>query len=88
MDDPRLGEILVLWEEAEIDGESVSIEDLCEGNPDLVKAARRRIDQLKAMDTILDGTPNSDEGSTIEATMQREAGPRGRATGSRWAMRS
>ena len=64
-DDPRLSEILLRWGEAEIDGESVSIEDLCDGALDLLKAARRRIDQLRAMDALLEGPPVCDEASTL-----------------------
>ena len=70
-DDPRIGEVLSRWGEAEVDGESASIEDLCEGNPELIAAARRRIDDLKAMDSLLERAPTGDEASTIEVARDR-----------------
>jgi urea transport system substrate-binding protein len=66
-DDPRLVEILQRFGEAEIDGESVSLEELCDGVPELIGAARRRIDQLRAMDALLEGPPACAEASTIES---------------------
>ena len=60
-DDPRLREVLLRWGEAEIDGESVSLEDLCDGSPELISAARRRIDQLRAMDALLEPRPSGDD---------------------------
>jgi urea transport system substrate-binding protein len=70
-DDPRIGDVLLRWAEAEVDGESVSIENLCDGNPELIAAARRRIDHLKAMDSLLEATPRCDEASTIVAARER-----------------
>src|SRR5262249_40830061 len=65
-EDPRLSEILLRWGEAEIDGEMVSIEELCEGHPELAQAALCRIEHLRRMDALLEGPLHRDEASTIE----------------------
>jgi urea transport system substrate-binding protein len=59
-DDPLLPEVLLAWGEAEIDGESVSIEELCGRSPELITAAHRRIDHLVAMDSLLAPWPPCD----------------------------
>src|SRR5262249_26470425 len=72
-DDPRLAEILVRWGEAEIDGESLSLEQLCAGSPELIEPLRLRIEHLRKMDALLDSPAHPDEASTIDAE-RREAG--------------
>src|SRR5271166_4313601 len=69
-DDPRLADLLVRWAEAEIDGVAISLEELCEGAPELLAPARRRIDQLKAMDAVLEDPAVRDEASTIESARE------------------
>ena len=79
-DDPRLGEILLRWGEAEIDGESVSIEDLCGGEPELLAAVRRRIDHLSRWTPCWKARPVP----TRLRQSRLSEGPKGRAAEPDW----
>src|SRR5262245_46865099 len=51
--DPRLDELLLLWEELRERGEPCTPEDLCRDSPDLLPALRLRLDRLGAIDGLL-----------------------------------
>jgi tRNA A-37 threonylcarbamoyl transferase component Bud32 len=53
----QLGDLLMRWEELRQQGKSVAAEDLCAGTPELRDELRRRIEALKALDQVLDITP-------------------------------
>jgi serine/threonine-protein kinase len=56
--DPNLlSQLLARWEEARELGESVSPEDLCAEHPELLPEVRRKIDALRALDSVLRTEP-------------------------------
>src|SRR5947209_12491810 len=53
-EDPRIGDLLLDWEEARREGRPLSPEELCRDCPALLEPLRLRIRLLTAMDTALD----------------------------------
>ena len=64
--DPTLTKVLLCWEEAKIDGEQVSIAGLCNGRAGLLAESRCRIENLEAMDALLDIATDWHEARTID----------------------
>lgn len=52
MNNAQLAELLLLWEEAEVSGKSISIEVLCKGDSECEAMLRQRIRALKSMQWI------------------------------------
>jgi serine/threonine-protein kinase len=52
-DDDRLGQLLSRWEELRARGQSVTAEELCRGCTELAPELKRRMEALKAVDSVL-----------------------------------
>jgi urea transport system substrate-binding protein len=54
IDDARVEELLLTWEESRAVGEPLSAEELCRDCPELLEVIRRRIRDLRAISSVLD----------------------------------
>ena len=68
LNEDRLGELLLRWDELRRQGRDVTARELCADCPELVEELARRIEAVRKMDSVLD----------IEDTADPETGPQRR----------
>jgi WD40 repeat protein len=72
--DDRLGELLLAWEEAAAEGQSLSAAELCGGSPELVPALQREIDRLRAVDRFMFGRTDAEGTPPTSARAEDDCG--------------
>jgi serine/threonine protein kinase len=70
----QVSQLLLQWEEAQINGTSVSPEQLCADCPELLEELKGQITIVKAMNPVLDVTPMPDN-STLAFDTQPQSNP-------------
>lgn len=59
--DSKLDDLLLVWEDAQLRGQALSVENLCATCPELSEPLRQRIGIIKAITPVLDLTPFREE---------------------------